>query len=257
MGLFGIKPDVKVSGKYHQAMINTISEQFKNEPVLAFVDADCFLIDSSWHKAILKHNPSRHYSLIPGFKGETIAEHQGISYRKMRTTLFTLTPSLHNKICEQKFNKDWSAYSKLVTEFPEVHFPTLKKMDCMVTSSLKAQLLGYEIKPLRKAVKFTHIGGFSYMTIRKIQENIGRTDYLDRWLRRLRLNFKVLSFFEQLGWESKIDYSYAFSIRKMMQEAQSEPYLSNRLTTLPETSSEKKFRRHIEPLSAQFGRPES
>ena len=47
-GLFGIPPDEYVPGKWHQAMVNTVSTEFSQEPVVAFVDADCFVTDSSW-----------------------------------------------------------------------------------------------------------------------------------------------------------------------------------------------------------------
>lgn len=252
IGLFGIKANETVSGKFHQAMINTIAKLFSHESVIAFIDADCFLIDHSWHEATFEHDPSLDYSHIPGFKGETIAVYQNRQYRKMRTTLFTLTPSLHNSICEQKFNQDRSAYEKLPKEFPDVHFETIKQMDTMVSSSLKAQLLGYQIKSLGRAIRFIHVGGFSYMPSKKLQQFKTRLERLDMWLNRLRLNTRVLEFFYQLGWENRVSPSYAFRIEEMMKLTQSDSFLVERISTLPKSSPEKKFQQILEPLGHEF-----
>ena len=60
-GLFGIHPDAYVPGKWHQAMVNTVSTEFSQAPVVAFVDADCFVTDSSWFLTAQLHDPTRHY----------------------------------------------------------------------------------------------------------------------------------------------------------------------------------------------------
>ena len=80
-GLFGIPPDEirYVPGKWqrHQAMVNTVSTEFSQEPVVAFVDADCFVTDSSWFLTAQLHDPTRHYSLAVGFRGHRVLEHDG------------------------------------------------------------------------------------------------------------------------------------------------------------------------------------
>lgn len=281
-GLFGIPPDEYVPGKWHQAMVNTVSTEFSQEPVVAFVDADCFVTDSSWFLTAQLHDPTRHYSLADGFRGDNrVLEHDGLTLRCIQTRLFTLTPALHNRICEQRFNDDASAVEKLLEQFPGVTVKLKRPIDNMVTASFKAQLLGYQIVNVQDRVRVVHVGGFSYMRVDKLQALQGeaRDKWLrrglssrllkyfarrgwvyadristqiqarDKWLTRVRFNSRLLKFFARLGWEKWIDPTYAAQIDEMEQFVTKDRQLDKRQRRLPPTRDEIGFCQRIEPMA--------
>ena len=275
-GLFGIHPKEYVPGKWHQTMVNKVSKEFAREPVLAFVDADCFVTDSSWFMAAQHHDPECDYSLAHGLRSGRVLKYKCKSFYCIQTHLFTLTPELHNRICKQRFNQDDSVLGLLLEEFPGATVKLSRGLDNMVTPSFKAQLLGYRVIDVLSQVRAVHVGGFSYMRAQKLQESQGtiiekwlmqvpfnfklirlirrlgwgapHLSTQDQWLTRLRLNSRLLSFFERLGWEEWIDPSYAARIDEMVELVQGDSKLSNRQRKLPPTAAEKGFSQNIEPL---------
>ena len=117
----------------------------------------------------------------------------------------------------------------------------------MMAASFKAQLLGYSLVDLQSRVRSVHVGGFSYMRVKKLQQTHGAKQ--EKWLTRLRFNSGVLSFFESLGWGEWIDPTYSARIREMDEFVQSDRRLHKRYQRLPLTPDEKGFRQSIVPLA--------
>lgn len=215
-GLFGILSGDRIPGKWHQVMLNDICKRFRNEPHLAFLDADLFLVDGSWWRECNQALAEDVYSVSVDLRHNSTLTLGDECYAAIRTNLFTLNPRIHNALNQQGFNKDKRAIKKLQQEFPSAHFK-LGNIDTMIGGSLRAQAHGYRVIDVGERVPHCHIGGFSHLSAGKFKDynNPERIPSIMGLLSQARLLARVLEYFDQRGWGSRVDLAYRENVARM------------------------------------------
>jgi hypothetical protein len=237
--LLGIKPGKRISGYWHQVMINDTCHRHAYEPWLAFVDADNYLLDDTWFRFISSADLSGVFCVTQGVRTDRCAAVGECVYYACKTYLLALPPLAHERLCDQRHNKDTEGLERLRLGFPHARITLNKDMDTMVQPSLKAQLLGLRMIDIEGKVPAAHVGGFSHIDTKKFDQ-AGRNSM---WITRLRLNNRVLRTFLDLGWAAHIDPDYAERLANMTRLVESTTDLRILRDTLPPTTHETNFER--------------
>ncbi len=238
-GLFGILPQDHIPGKWHQVMVNDVVREFHAEAHIAFIDADLFVVDGSWWQQCAHHLSDNLYALSVGLRRNSTMVRNGVSYAAIRTNLFTLNTALHLELNQQRYSKDERAASLLQAEFPDAHFE-LGNMDSMIGGSLRAQAHGYQIADVMEWVPHCHIGGFSHLSAGKFKDyqNPERLKSITGLLAQARLLARVLEYFDQRGWGSRVDRAYREKVAQMSAFIAGEVGLARMQAELPRAPRE-------------------
>lgn len=233
-GLFGILPQDRIPGKWHQVMVSDVAREFQEEAQIAFIDADLFVVDGSWWQQCSEHLAEDVYSVSVGLRQNstmTLGEQQ---YTAIRTNLFTLNTGIHNSLNQQRYSKDQKAAALLQAEFPAARLQ-LGNMDSMIGGSLRAQAHGYRVIDVAAQVPHCHIGGFSHLHAGKFKDygNPERLRSITGLLAQARLLARVLDYFDQRGWASRVDQAYRENVARMNAFIANDPPLARIQAELP------------------------
>ena len=250
-GLFGILAQDRIPGKWHQVMINDVVREFSSEPHLAFIDADLFVVDGSWWQQCQKNLADDVYAVTVGLRKNSTVTLGSKVHTAIRTNLFTLNTAAHNKLNQQRYNKDGRAADLIKTECPDANIK-LGNMDTMIGGSLRAQVHGYKVLDVMESVPHCHIGGFSHLKASKFKdhENPERLESIRGLLAQARLLARVLEYFEQRGWGNWVDRVYREDVARMKAFIDSQGKLQQMLAEMPPVSREIVF----EQVAAAIGR---
>lgn len=215
-GLFGILANDRIPGKWHQVMINDVVREFGREPHLAFIDADLFVVDGSWWQQCRQHLADDVYAVTVGLRKNSAMAFNGKIHTAIRTNLFSLNTAAHNRLNQQRFNKDIRATEFLRAEYPDASFE-LGNMDTMISGSLRAQAHGFRIVDVMENVPHCHIGGFSHLKAEKFKdyEKPERLHSIRGLLAQARLLARVLEHFDRSGWGNRVDQAYRENVAHM------------------------------------------
>lgn len=241
-GLFGILSQDRIPGKWHQVMINDIVREFRDEPHLAFIDADLFLVDDAWWNALSGQLADDLYALTVGLRKNSTLTLGSSTFSAIRTNLFSLNTRLHSQLNEQRFNKDGRAAAHLRTEFPNGHLE-LGNIDTMIGGSLRAQAHGFRVIDVQEQVRHCHIGGFSHLKASKFKDfsNPARLQSIQGLLSQARFLPKVIDYFDHRGWSRLVDAPYRHDVAAMLQYIDSIPELRTLKEALPISAREQIF----------------
>ena len=233
-GLFGILPQDRIPGKWHQVMVSDVAREFQAEAQIAFIDADLFVVDGSWWQQCSAHLAEDVYSVSVGLRQNstmTLGEQQ---YTAIRTNLFTLNTGIHNSLNQQRYSKDQKAAALLQAEFPAARLQ-LGNMDSMIGGSLRAQAHGYRVIDVAAQVPHCHIGGFSHLHAGKFKDygNPERLKSITGLLAQARLLARVLDYFDRRGWGSRVEQTYRDKVTQMNAFIANEPPLARMQAELP------------------------
>ena len=242
-GLFGILANDRIPGKWHQVMVNDVVREFRSEAHLAFVDADLFVVDDSWWRKC-EHLASNIYALSVGLRRNSTMMLDGRIFTATRTNLFTLNTTVHNEFNQQRYSKDERVIAQLKTEFPHAVLD-LGNMDSMIGGSLRAQAHGYKVLDVMEEVAHCHIGGFSHLSAEKFKdcENPERLQSIRGLLTQARLLARVLGYFDQRGWGTRVDRAYRAKVARMTAFIAGNDVLRRMQSELPPASREIVFER--------------
>ncbi len=241
-GLFGILANDRIPGKWHQVMINDVVREFRNEPHLAFIDADLFIAGPAWWRDCLSTLDGNIFALSAGLRRNrcmTLAEKQ---FFPIKTNLFTLNTAAHIQLNEQRFNKDKRAIKRLHAEYPNAKLE-VQNIDTMIAASLRAQAHGLQVIDTDKHLDYCHVGGFSHLSTNKFfgYEAPENRATIEAWLIRLRLLTCVLDHFLARGWGGFVDHDYRDRILKAHAFVASNPFLADLVQTVEASQHERVF----------------
>lgn len=250
-GLFGIYSGDYIPGKWHQVMVNDVVGNFSSEEHIAFLDADLFLVDSSWWDICQTElqggaDSGDIYSLSVGLRKNHAISLDQKKFSSIRTNLFTLNTRLHKELNQQRYSKDERAGRRLSQEFPSAEL-TLGTMDSMVCGSLRAQAHGYRVIDVENYVPHCHIGGFSHLKASKFAnyQSEARRPFIAGLLGQARFLPRVIQYFDERGWSARVEGEYRLRVNEMLHYLHSVPELDSWMNSLPVTSREEIFERVI------------
>ncbi len=241
-GLFGILPQDRIPGKWHQVMINDLVREFGSESHLAFVDADLFMSGQAWWNDCLTQLGDNVFALSAGLRNNRCMSIDGRSFLPIKTNLFTLNTSAHRALNQQRFNKDARALALLRGEYPQASL-VAPNIDTMIAASLRAQARGLEVIDIDEHIDYCHVGGFSHLSINKFFgfEAPENRQTIEAWLARLRLLTRVLDHFLALGWEPFVEKDYRVRIDKARAFVAANPFLDSLMRKVAATRHEQVF----------------
>ena len=226
---------------WHQRMINRIAHLFQSESRIAFVDADLFLVDSSWWQVLQADEGSgRLYAHTHGLRKERRFILPGAEFTAMKTVLFSLDPGLHCAINTQVLNSDKKAAAKLVRDFPGSRLEAGLFVDTQVVASLRAQALGYAIEDVSAQVAACHVGGFSHINPDKLRGG-SSTVAQASWLKRLRLFEAVIAHLRERGWDRFLDTAHIKTAARMRTIIDEDEQLREQFASLAPSTDELAF----------------
>lgn len=246
-GLFGILPQDRIPGKWHQTMINNVVEHFRAEPHLAFIDADLFLVDDSWWTAGLDRLAADVYAVTVGLRCWATMDLDGRSFCAQTTNLFTLNTAAHLALDRQQCNKDRKAMRRLQRDYPQAGF-AVERVDSLVVTSLRAQAEGLRVIDVEEQVTHCHVGGFSHLGFHKFHsyEAPERRPVIDSLLGRFRLLSAVLDYFDGRGWGHLVEAGYRDNVARTWVFLRERPLLMQWLEALLPTPHEQVFARVVQ-----------
>jgi hypothetical protein len=246
-GLFGILPQDRIPGKWHQTMINDVVELFQAERHLAFVDADLFLVDDSWWSAGLSQLADDVYAVTVGLRRWATMTLDGCRHCAQTTNLFTLNTAAHRAMERQQCNKDRKAMRRLRRDYPQAEF-SVERVDSLVVSSLRAQAQGLKVHDVEDRVTHCHVGGFSHLGFHKFHsfEAPERRPVIESLLGRFRLLSAVLDYFDGRGWGRFVETGYRDNVARTWAFIRERPLLVQLLAALPPTPHEQVFARVVQ-----------
>lgn len=241
-GLFGILPQDRIPGKWHQTMVNDVVRQFSNEPHVAFIDADLFLVDDAWWNVGLRALAADVYSVTVGLRpwaAMTLHERHHVA---TTTNLFTVNTAAHLGMRLQTCSKDRRALRQLKADYAAASF-AIERPDSQVVNSLRAQARGLRVMDVDAQVPHCHVGGFSHLGLHKFYDfaSAERRPVIDSLLGRFRLLSAVLDYFDARGWATRVDRGYRNNVTRTWAFLQERPLLLEWLEALPTTSHEQIF----------------
>ncbi len=233
-GLFGILPQDRIPGKWHQVMVNDVCREFQAEPHIAYIDADLFVVDGSWWQQCSAHLSEQVYALSVGLRQNSTLTLAGQCHTAIRTNLFTLNTGVHLELNQQRFSKDQRAAAQLQAEYPQARLE-LGNMDSMIGGSLRAQAHGYQVLDVGALVPHCHIGGFSHLSAGKFKDyrNPERRQSITGLLAQARLLARVLDYFDRRGWAPRVDRAYRDKVAQMNAFIAGEAALAQMQAELP------------------------
>lgn len=241
-GMFGILPQDRIPGKWHQTMVNDVVSHFSNEPHVAFIDADLFLVDEGWWNSTAGQLDNDVYSITVGLRQWASMSLRGGHFSATTTNLFTINTAAHRAMRLQQCSKDRLALRKLRQDFPEARF-VIERPDSQVINSLRAQALGLVVKNVGQSVPHCHVGGFSHLGLHKFHSHEApeRRPTVDSLLGRFRLLSSVLDYFDSRGWGNFVDAGYRQNVARTWTFLRERPLLVKWLEALPPTPHEQVF----------------
>jgi hypothetical protein len=241
-GLFGILPQDRIPGKWHQVMINDVVREFRSEPHLAFVDADLFLAGQAWWRDCLSRLDGELFALTAGLRKNRCLTIDGRSFFPIKTNLFTLNTAAHNELNRQRFNKDAHALELLGNEYRHASL-VAPNVDTMIAVSLRAQAHGLKVIDIDGCIDYCHVGGFSHLSTNKFLgfEAPENRPLIEAWLVRLRLLTRVLNHFLAQGWGGFVDQDYRGKIEQAQAFVAANAFLDGLLRTVATNRHEQVF----------------
>lgn len=243
-GMFGILPQDRIPGKWHQTMINDVVSRFSSESHVAFVDADLFIADAQWWNLCLTGLSDQCYAMTAGLRKNRHLQLAETTLYPIKTNLFTLNTSLHLALNQQRFNKDARALEMLRGEFPDAEL-LAPNIDTLIAGSLSAQAHGFSVMDVDDGISYCHVGGFSHLGANKFNDFASpeNRQTIEAWLGRLRVMTKVLDHFLAVGWDRFVDAGYRTNIEQARRFVSETPFLRETMSQLTPTRHELAFDR--------------
>lgn len=246
-GMFGILPQDRIPGKWHQTMINDVVKHFRTESHLAFIDADLFLADDSWWVTGLSQLAADVYAVTVGLRRWATMTHDGRDFHAQTTNLFTLNTAAHLALNHQQCNKDRRAMRRLQQDYSQANF-AVERVDTLIVASLRAQAEGMRVIDVEDRITHCHVGGFSHLGLHKFHnyEAPERRPMIDSLLGRFRLLSAVLDYFDSRGWGRFVESGYRHNVVRTWAFLRERPLLMQWLQAIPPTPHEQVFDRVVQ-----------
>ena len=243
-GMFGILPQDRIPGKWHQVMVNDVVHHFSSEKHVGFIDADLFIEDGNWWDLCRNSLAGEIFSLTAGVRENRSLSIEGRQYFPIKTNLFTLNTEAHLALNLQRYSKDERALTSLQEEFPGAIL-SAPGIDSMIAGSLRAQAHGLKVTNIDDRISYCHVGGFSHLGINKFNgfDAPENRQTVEAWLGRLRVMTKVLDHFLAVGWERFVDLNYRTNIEQARRFVGETPFLRDTIRQLTPTRHELAFDR--------------
>jgi hypothetical protein len=205
------------------------------------IDADFFNGDNSFFDLVGQKLEDDTFAGGWVWRNLDTASYKGQQAMPMGTELLILKPLLYLKMNCQRFNHDLKTLKILRREFPGITYAR-EYVDTFYGPCWKAQFSGYKIDDRFSGLNVCHVGGHSHIKSSYFEvcpPDTDRAEWMRVWIRRARLNLRVVDLFRQQKIETLLPTSRLAEFEGLREVAHGKPELKELWDTLDESSDEK------------------